>query len=247
MSTSLSNTALPPTTTGTSQIYVNRVALVCARAALTDPFTMLLTQERLQASSPDSAPVPINSITAEQLHQANMSRLDRKLAHGGFIVEAGDFAAVACWEPPEASVYEAAEIWEDMDVGHVIPHSDKRPIFMTFLRKIAEAKGSTFPRNQRYWHLSLMARDPKRKDKGAVRAIIEPYVARAKREGMPVWLEAGNERARDVYMWIGGFTVVGKILSGVGELENNGEKQEGGKGVPTWLMVANWPVEERRN
>ena len=92
-----------------------------------------------------------------------------------------------------------------------------------------------------------MARDPERKDKGAVRAIIEPYVARARREGLPVWLEAGNERARDVYIWVGGFRVVGKILSGVGEFDTSGKRTEGGKGVPTWLMVANWPVEEVRN
>ena len=246
-STAIPTNALPRITTGTDQTYRDRAALVCARAGLTDPFIMLLAQERLQASSPDSAPIPISSITAEHQRPANTLRFDRKLAQNAFIVEAGDFAAVACWEPPESSVYEAAEIWGDMDVGRVIPHSDRRPIFMDFLRQIAEAKRTTFPRNQRYWHLSLMARDPERKDKGAVRAIIEPYVAQARREGMPVWLEAGNERARDVYTWVGGFRVIGKILSGVGKFESNGTRKVGGEGVATWLMIANWPVAEVRN
>ena len=131
-------------------------------------------------------------------------------------------------------------------MGRSIPNSERRPIFLDFLRKIAEAKKRTFPREQRYWHLSLMARDPERKDKGAVRAIIEPYVRQARREGMPMWLEAGNERAKDVYMWVGGFRQVGEIWSGVGEFDRKGNRKEGGEGVPTWLMVANWPVKESK-
>ena len=83
-----------------------------------------------------------------------------------------------------------------------------------------------------------MARDPKRQDKGAVRAIIEPLVERARQERVPVWLEAGNERARDVYEWVGGFRVVGEVWSAKG--------REEGEGVVTYLMVANWPVGEVR-
>lgn len=118
---------------------------------------------------------------------------------------------------------------------------------MDFLRQIAEVKRKVFPRLQKYWHVSLMARDPTRTEKGVVRAVIEPFVERAKAEGVPLWLEAGSERARDVYGWVGGFRVVGKAVSGKGEYDKTGRRVEAGngEGVTVWLMVANWPTEER--
>ena len=232
---------LPTITTGTSQDYRDRAALVCARAGIADPFSLILNQERLTAIN--GTPPSILDIKLNDLTSNNLIRLNRKIGQGAFIAESSDFAAVACWEPPEVSVYEQAEIWEGVDVGRIIPYIDERPIFKKFLAEIGEAKRRVFPRGQRYWHLSLMARDPERRDKGAVRAIIEPFVKKARDEGLPIWLEAGNERARDVYSWVGGFMVVGEVRSGVGEYNENGRGQEGGEGVSTYLMVSNWPVE----
>ena len=223
--------------------------MICAHAGITDPFTLLLVQEGLAASSPSDLPPPVTNVTAQFLQATNTLRLTRKLSHGAFIVESNDSAAVACWEPPDATAQENAEIWDGFDMMQVIPDAERRPIFMDFLAQIAGAKRRVFPRNQRYWHLSLMARDPQRNDKGAVRAVIEPYIQRAREEGVPVWLEAGNERARDVYMWVGRFRVIGEIVSGKGEFDKAGRRAgEGrGEGVRTWLMVANWPVGEEKS
>lgn len=74
-----------------------------------------------------------------------------------------------------------------------------------------------------------MARDPLKTSKGAVRAIIEPFVRRAREERVPVWCVAGNEKARDVYAYFG-FEVVRVVYSGE-------EK------VRTWCMICNWPVQ----
>jgi hypothetical protein len=166
-----------------------------------------------------------------------------KISLGGFVAESDNFAAVACWEPPEVSEADADEIWGDMDVATRVPDAERRPIFMNFLKQVAETKRKTFPRGQRYWHLTLMARDPDRRDKGSVRAVMEPFLQRARQEGLPIWLEAGNERARDVYAWVGGFKVASVVWHGIGEFDGRGRRKEGGDGVATYLMVANWPVE----
>jgi ribosomal protein S18 acetylase RimI-like enzyme len=81
-----------------------------------------------------------------------------------------------------------------------------------------------------------MARDPERKDKGAVRAVIEPFIVRAKEERMPIWLSAANTRARDVYAHFG-FRVIE-----VFEMYPKSRATEV-EGIKTWCMVANWPPE----
>jgi hypothetical protein len=42
---------------------------------------------------------------------------------------------------------------------------------------------------------------------GAISAVVEPYLNRAREEGVPAWLEATNEHARDIYIHFG-FRVV---------------------------------------
>ena len=59
---------------------------------------------------------------------------------------------------------------------------------------------------------------------------------RAKEEQVPIWLIAGNARARDVYAYFG-FRTVRVILS------YPRERKEGDEAVSTWCMVCNWPVE----
>lgn len=46
----------------------------------------------------------------------------------------------------------------------------------------------------------MMARSPSRSDKGAVRVLVKGLTAMAEEKRVPVWCEAGNERARDVYV-----------------------------------------------
>jgi hypothetical protein len=187
----------------------------------------------------------MSQITHDHLYTANLARLERKIGqHGGFVAEAANWAAVACWEDGEASVYEHPEIWGGRSVSENVPDAENRPIFVEFLSKIAEGKRKVFPKGQKYWHLSLMAREPGRNEQGAVRALIEVFVKKAQEEGLPVWLEAGNERARDVYAWCGGFRVVGIVDSGVGKVDERGMWCDGENavGVRTWLMVGNWPV-----
>jgi hypothetical protein len=156
-----------------------------------------------------------------------MMRIEAKVRLGSSIVEADDFAAVACWEPPSA-------VLPDYTEKQLDEMAEKRPIYAQFNRDFQAARLECMGEGQKHWRLSLMARDPERISKGVVRAIIQPYVARAKSEGVPIWLVAGNQRARDVYAYFG-FRVVRLIWS-----------RQDNLAVPTWCMVCNWPPELSR-
>ena len=160
-----------------------------------------------------------------------IKRVETKVAAGAFVVEAGNFGAVAIWEPPSSN---AAPLTE----AQLRDLAADRPIFAEFIREIQDAKMAVFGNaGQRYWSLAIMARDPRRRDKGVVRAVIEPYVKRAKEEKLPIWLVAGSARARDVYAYFG-FRVVKVILSDPKDVAEDGEQA-----VPSWCMVCNWPLE----
>lgn len=225
----LSSKSLVPTTSSTSQAYQHRLAEISSRATVHDPLNVLFQREKTGLLTP---------VTSTQIYDGCMARIKTKIAAGALIVEAAGFAAVACWEPPHSTPPGVSEegIQEIARQG--------RPVFARFLHDMQVAMREVFGDHWRFWSLSLMARDPNRKDKGAVRAVIEPFVARARREGVPLWLVAGNERARDVYAYFG-FRVV-KVLKSfpsqrIATEDGLGEDDE--QVVETWCMVANWPPE----
>ncbi|KAI3396163.1 hypothetical protein diail_426 [Diaporthe ilicicola] len=225
---SSSSKSIVPTTTSTCHEYQHRLSEISARAVLHDPLNTLFQREK-------TGPEPI---TPFHLYEGCIARTRTKVAAGAFIVEAAGFAAVACWEPPES-------IGPDRSEQAIKEISRERPIYGKFIKEYEEARREVFGDSRRFWVLSLMARDPERADKGAVRAVIEPFVAKAREDGVPIWLVAGNERARDVYGYFG-FRVVRVMKS----FPTDKMKAEGGlsekalEGVSTWCMVANWPTEK---
>ncbi|KAK5049404.1 hypothetical protein LTR84_004333 [Exophiala bonariae] len=211
---------IPPSTTiSTSADYRYRLADIYARASVQDPLIIMFEQDKDPS---------VMSVTAALVRKACEGRIERKVNLGSLIVEAANFAAVACWEPPSATP--SLLTTEELEVI-----AQQRPTFAQFTRDIQSARIEILGPETKYWSLSLMARDPDRKDRGAVRAVIEPFVARAKEEGVPLWLTAANTRARDVYQYFG-FRVVRYI-----ESFPQGQKQGEGGGVPSWVMVCNWP------
>lgn len=164
--------------------------------------------------------IPELSVTHAHLFESNFARIQHKLANGAILVEAGDFAAVACWEPPACTAK-----MEASDGDLLFPAFAERPMMHSFVRESATWRRKAV-RGRAYWHLSLMGRDPCRRDvKGAVRSVLEAGIWWAEREAAPIWLEAGNQRARDIYAAFG-FTDLGVTWHG---------KQ--GAQVPIWMMI----------
>jgi hypothetical protein len=215
----------PPITTSQSAEYRDRLAEITSRATIENALNVTFEQERTGRSV---------QVTPAHIYASAKIRVNTMVESGGFVVEAGNFAAVALWQSPSAPHAYLSE-----EQLHTIA-DEGRPIFAQFVREIQEAQrvcfGSDHPPPM--WWLSLMARDPARnREKGAVRAVIEPFVQQARQEKVPVWLIAGTERARDVYAYFG-FRVVKVITSYVPGEEERSE------GVKSWCMVCNWPVEE---
>ncbi|KAL6250235.1 hypothetical protein RBB50_002536 [Rhinocladiella similis] len=240
-----SKTPIPQMTTSQSEYYQEKVADIVSRATVTDPMNVIFEQDKSG---------PSTTVTASLLYPAARARVAAKVKAGSFVAEAANFAAVVCWEPPEA----VAPLLSETELGEM---AKARPVFARFLRDQQAFKVATLGADQPFWNMSLMARDPDRNDKGAVRAVIEPFVTRARQDGVPIWLCAANERARDVYAYFG-FRVVGVVYSTFeaeddegdkGDLQEKKEEEEEKKkkkkkekGVPTWCMCCNWPVEPVR-
>ncbi|XXG97342.1 hypothetical protein Hte_003639 [Hypoxylon texense] len=213
---------LPPVTTGTSARYVQGLADAVSRASAADPLTVLFQGEKLAPGRPSPAG-PDPAAVRRIVHAAARERAAVKIAGGGFVAEAAGFAAVACWEPGLAGGPHRA----DARVR------EERPIFAELLDKVADlVRTQLYPianrvSGGRFWKLSLLARDPGVPYvPGAVRAVLVPFMKRftsEQNEGgpMPVWLEAGSEQARAVYIHYG--------FRDVGEMDI--------KGVKTWGMI----------
>jgi hypothetical protein len=69
-----------------------------------------------------------------------------------------------------------------------------------------------------------------------VRALFDPYIARARAEGTPLWLESISEHSRQVYEHLG-FRTVAEARIGVGKASARGELQDGGEGVLVYGMI----------
>ena len=222
------NTDVPPVTTHTSEEYIRRLALANSRACATDPLNILFENEKLpQPLGPGE--VLSEERLRQMIYESTVKRLTTKIANGAFLAEAGDFAAVACWEPE--SIHDGEQAYTS--ARHAAVNSG-RHLYAEFLKNsyaVREAHlrplAEKMSPDGKFWRLSLMARDPAAPHvKGAVRAVLAPFVdkftsADAVGGPVPVWLEAGSGRSRVVYGHLG-FREVGAWVVG---------------GVPNWGMI----------
>lgn len=228
LATEASKSSLPPISIHTDTEAEARFNALAARVFVNEPITRIL---RLEAEKPADGVLRI-----EHVLNGYAIRTTRKLKDGGVIIEAGDWAAAAIWDPPGAYV-----------MGPALTDSDrsKKPIWAHFMNSIAAGKLKYMGPGANYWHLSMMVRDPAIQPpvKGAVRAVIEPYLRKAEEDGLPIWIEAGSARARDVYGYMG-FELLEEMSSGKGTHRADGYLAVNGEeapGVPTWFMIYNKP------
>ncbi|KUL82165.1 hypothetical protein ZTR_09555 [Talaromyces verruculosus] len=163
---------------------------------------------------------PVTNIPMDLLGPKMLEWTTYKQSRGGEMIEADNFAAAAIWFPPGVELPASA----DDDEG-VVEY-----------RAMAGKAKKEFLGDRKYWYLNMIARHPERKDPGVVRALFEPYIARARQDGVPIWLEAVNEHSKQVYEHIG-FKTVATLRMGAGKAAPNGELQEGGEGVPIYAMI----------
>lgn len=94
-------------------------------------------------------------------------------------------------------------------------------------------------RDRPFYHLGFLGRNPDPAVpavKGAVSAVVEMFLERARREGACCWLEATSESAVRVYEHFG-FRVCEVVRIGEGRVDERGWPEEGGKGERAWGMI----------
>lgn len=72
---------------------------------------------------------------------------------------------------------------------------------------------------------------------GVIRALIDPYLHKARTAGVPVWLEAISDHGRQVYEHLS-FRTVAEVRLGVGKVNADGILDENGEGLVVYGMVA---------
>lgn len=180
-------------------------------------------------------PYPSPSFNKVRLLQHITPGITTSASQDAVLVESGDFSAIAVWEtttykgvPFSAqfkNVGPLRQAWRDR-VGHL------KSIHIG--TRVNDA-GETVIKP--HYHLSFLVRNPEVPHvPGAVRAVVQPFLDEAVKEGVPVWLEATYEHAVEVYEHFG-FRTIEIVKIGVGTRNVEGWPEEGGSGARGWTMI----------
>ncbi|KAL4947110.1 hypothetical protein BDW69DRAFT_190496 [Aspergillus filifer] len=227
----------PPAITVEGPEYAKRVAEVISAAFSTSSFTAYLLRK-------PGLTWPTDNIPADVVGPHFRKNVTTRVGLGVELVEAGDFAAVAVWFPPGVSIST-----DGIADAKILDYLDS----LVSIRK-------EHLQGRKHWYLNLIWRHPQRTEPGgsfvvqvvqlpskitscdltgtgAVRAVIEPYMEKAREQGVPLWLEAINDHARDVYQRFGS-RIVAEVHVGAGMSNSRGELYESGRGLLAYAMMA---------
>ncbi len=128
---------------------------------------------------------------------------DVRLAGGEVFVCGDDVAGVALWNPPGGNRLGNEFVeghWLRTVVANVAAEEVARYEAFT---KVLDAMTPSEP----HWYLGLLGTDPDRQRTGVARSLMEPMLARADRDALPVFLETGMPRNVAVYTRFGFFEI----------------------------------------
>lgn len=184
-------------------------------------------------STPPPYPSPLIDSSRRQRHFAQ--GIIDSAESGAELVQAGNWSAVALWEGP---TYQGKPFIESKArPGPLL--AEWRGKVMEAKKKYLSAPSSPTDASQirPFYHLSFLARNPSApKVSGSIAAVIEPFLQRARDEGVPAWLEATTRQAATVYEHFG-FRLVEEITIGVGSIDCQGWPKEDGEGVTAYAMI----------
>ncbi|ERF73128.1 hypothetical protein EPUS_09126 [Endocarpon pusillum Z07020] len=215
---------LPATATvSSSPEYAQRLIAHVARSFLTSPILIGLITEVDDIKQP-----PFTPFTFERrVKHFESGSIISSARNGALIAEADNWTAASLWQPPGFT--------GGMDAPR---YHNPLPLLKEFITKAAAVRAKYLDPEfrERYWHLSYLARDPSKISKGAVSAVMRPFLQRAEEDGVPAWLISVDLHAVQVYEHYG-FRVCEKIIIGQGVARPDGWPEEGGEGFALWAMV----------
>lgn len=182
----------------------------------------------LIAEADDAKQPPFAPSTYERrVKHFESGRILTSVEDGALIAEADDWTAASLWEPPGFKNRMNAPRYQN-----------PLPVLKEFMAKDAAVRARYLgPEDQqRFWYCNYLARDPSKTGKGAVSAVIRPFLERAREDGVPAWLISVDLHAVEVYEHYG-FRVYAKMIVGKGKAGADGWPEENGEGFAVWAMV----------
>lgn len=195
-------------------------------------------------------PYPSPSIDADRRRRHFAQGILDSAHSNAELVQAGNWSAIALWEPPEFQ----GKAFIDSKARPGVLLSEWRERVKAAKRKHlaapsypstdSESNSSSDSNNHEqklrpFYHLSFLARNPSvPRVAGSINAVMLPFLQRAKAENVPAWLEATTPQAVKVYEHFG-FRVVEEIVIAKGKVDAHGWPSVDGKGegVTAWAMI----------
>jgi hypothetical protein len=129
---------------------------------------------------------------------------------------------------------------EDLNAGELEANEHLPRVLQEMNAKADKARKRVLAAPRKVLHLVLIANDkeqvPADGQKARASELIRPMVEMARSQGWPVVLEATSPRSRDIYARLG-FKVAEELHLGVGRVDSDARRLEGGPGVAVWAMV----------
>jgi len=247
------------TTTSPDKAFLDKFISLLSRAYLTSPLTAAFISEI------DSSSNVSDVMNPARLTQHFTLGITAAARSNVVLIESGDFAAAALWEPPDFCGIPPSQarrnpgpiLQEWRSVARTLkakylslpdqgPHSYDQPA--------APSQSSGAPSEDPYpadfnkdidyetrpfYHLAMIARDPDidpNKGLAGIKACMEVFLDKAKKEELPIWLETASEASKKEYEDMG-FRVCEEVTIGKGRVNAKGWPTEGGEGVKTWAMI----------
>ena len=199
---------------------IDRLTDVINDAFLNVPMTATFIVEI--DNTPPPYPSPLIDYARRRRHFAQ--GIKDGVESGAICLQAGDWSAVAIWEPPN---FQGKRFTTTGSAG---------PLRAEWRSRITAAQAKHLG-GKPFWHLAFLARNPNATTvPGAVSALVKPILEKAKAEGTPVWLEAVDDRGVAIYTkW--GFELVDHVILGAGTHGKLGWPEEGGEGTSGYCMI----------
>jgi GNAT superfamily N-acetyltransferase len=178
------------------------------------------------------------------------SIIDQGVRNDAIIQEANNWSCCSVWLPPGRDI---GNIWTISPVKffkmfwYVGFGGCKRMLWDYQVQSdVCKAKGlqnAAGNAYKEYHYLFITGTVPEHQGQGLASGMITQYQDKARKDGLPIWLEATTAKSRDLYDRLG-FETVGEIVLGKGTHAETGFKAPNGPGVTLWGMIWRPPADK---
>lgn len=186
-------------------------------------------------------PYPSPLVDTDRFYRHFEHKIKKIAASNAVMLQAGDWSGVVIWEPPNFKDPRASDALDPKRQLFVEWRARIKVVKAKYLSDpdyvVSEDSGHENVSFRPYYHLGFLARNPDIPTvQGTITALLEPFLQRARKEGVPVWLEASSPYAVGIYEHFG-FRLVEVITIGIGKYGSDGWPKEGGEGINGYAMI----------